>query len=188
MKRRKRMTNVQDNILRADQMWGPTESSTQRRAPADVEWRQILEARVILLENFNVYSLKWNLYCRNRRNAAWLETLIEYYDLISTNETGRPTRPTRGQATSIIDLTFSTPELGALDSCVFHEKLATSSDHVRIVFDTANLNETIGNMDTSQKVNGGTIKTMSEDKLEQAAGRTVVQDRCSTEEVEEDVM
>lgn len=105
---------------------------------------------------------------------------------------GRATRPTNGQVIFIIELPFTTPELGALESWVINEELATSSDHELIVFDTANLYETIGSMGTSQEVTEWAIKVMSEYKLEPAqgawqdktAGRGVIQDRCSTKEIE----
>lgn len=83
---------------------------------------------------------------------------------------------------------------GRLDICIIDEKLATLSDDQLIIFDMANLNETIGSMRTSQDINECTIKVMLDTKLEQAqaarqeqlADRGVVQDRCGTEEVEEE--
>lgn len=53
---------------------------------------------------------------------------------------------------SVIDLMFTMPELGALDLWVIDKELATLPDHELIVFDTANLDVTIGSLSTSQEV------------------------------------
>lgn len=69
--------------------------------------------------------------------------------------------------TFITDLTFTTPELWALDSWIINEELTTSMDHVLIVLDMANLDETVDSMRTSQEITEWMIKAISEDELEQ---------------------
>lgn len=68
---------------------------------------------------------------------------------------------------SVIDLTFTTPELKTLDSWIIDEELATLSEYEFIVFDIANLNETVSIMGMSQKVIVRAIKVRSEDKKEE---------------------
>lgn len=51
----------------------------------DVDWDSIIEGRVIFLENFNVHSLEWNVHCRQRRDAAGPERLVDTYNLILNN-------------------------------------------------------------------------------------------------------
>lgn len=50
---------------------------------------------------------------------------------------------------SIIDLTFNTAEFGTLDSWIIDEDLTTPSDHEMVVFDLANLEDTLVSMGTS---------------------------------------
>lgn len=95
---------------------------------------------------------------------------------------------------SIIDLTFTTLELRILDPWVIEKELATPSDHERIVFDMANLYETVSSMGRSQEVTGWAIKAMSGKETEEAekawqectAGEETLGDRFNTEKVEEE--
>lgn len=130
-----------------------------------MEWRRALERRVVILGNLNPHISQWNTHCGEKRDAMELEILIENYDLICNNESRKAIRPTRGQATFIIDLTFTMPELGPLDSWIIDKRLTVLSDHELIVFDMDNLDETIDSMRTIQEVTGWAIKVMSEDKL-----------------------
>lgn len=41
---------------------------------------------------------------------------MDAYNLILNNEPGKATRPTQRKMTSIIDLTYTTTEVGALDT------------------------------------------------------------------------
>lgn len=87
-----------------------------------MNWDNI-EGGVVILGDDNAHSLKWNLHCGERRDAAGLETLIKRHGLILNNELGVATRPTRSRRTSIIDLTFTTLDIGAPDTLVFDEEL-----------------------------------------------------------------
>lgn len=68
-----------------------------------------MDDRKVFQDNFNAYSLQWNVHYGERRDAMGLEMFIETHDLICNNEPGKVTRLTRGQTTSIIDLIFTTP-------------------------------------------------------------------------------
>lgn len=54
---------------------------------------------------------------------------MEAYDWILNNEPGRATRPTRRRMTSIIHLTYTTPDIVELETCVVDEELVTLSDY-----------------------------------------------------------
>ena len=58
----------------------------------------------------------WNPLTTQRKDAEPLETIIEEYNLILNNEQGAITRPGKGNKGSIIDLAFTTTELGPLES------------------------------------------------------------------------
>lgn len=88
----------------------------QRRAIADADWDSLVESRIIMLENVNAHNPEWKLHCDKRREARGLKTLIERHDLFLNNELGKAIRPSRQNRTSIMDLTFTTREIGALDS------------------------------------------------------------------------
>lgn len=76
----------------------------------------LMEGRVILLGDFNAYSTEWNPHCGENRDAAGIEVLIERHDPILNNELGKAIRPTRRNPTSIIDFTFTTLKIRALDA------------------------------------------------------------------------
>ena len=70
---------------------------------------------MVLLGDFNTHSPAWNPLILRRKDAALLEQLIKDYNLILNNEPGAITRPGRNNRGSIIDLTFTTEELGPLE-------------------------------------------------------------------------
>lgn len=152
--RRTRIINVYNNHLREDQVWVQRGDTVRRQALADVNWDRLMRGRVILLGDFNVPSPEWNLPCGEKRDARGLEALIEEHDLIFNSKPGRATKLTQRDITSIIDLTFTTAEIGALDTWVIVRELATSLDHGVIVYDLVNVDNTVGGMGTSQEVTG----------------------------------
>lgn len=115
---------------------------------------------------------------------------------ISNNEMGTVTRPTRGQITLIIDLTFSPPKLVALDSWIINEEVAILSDHKQIVFNMANLDKTVVSIGTSLEVISWVMKAMSEEETEEAqkswqectAGREILGEDCNTENMEQEAV
>lgn len=75
-----------------------------------------MEDRIILLWDFNAHSAEWNLHYREKRDTTGLEALIERYSLILNNKPGVATIPTGRSTTSIIDLSFTTQQVGVLEA------------------------------------------------------------------------
>lgn len=71
--------------------------------------------RTVLLGDFHAHSPEWNIHYRERHDVNGLKALIEAHELISNNGPRNVTRLNIGQATSIIDLTFTTTKLRALN-------------------------------------------------------------------------
>lgn len=94
---------------------------------------------------------------------------MEKHDLILNNEPEVLTRPTQNNGTSIIDLTFTTPDIRALDALVIDYDMSTLSDHDLVVCDLTNRDEMVGRMGTSQKMTGCSIRTLSEDDRDEIA-------------------
>jgi hypothetical protein len=73
----------------------------------------------MLLKDFNVYTSLWDFF-QTRNNAGPLKDIIAEFDLILNNESGaiiRPTETINGRYLgSIINLTFTTPEIRLLES------------------------------------------------------------------------
>lgn len=80
-----------------------------------MDWDSIIEGIVILRGNFNVHSPDWNIHCGERTDATGLEGLVDTYNLILNIEPGKATRPTQRKITSIINLTFTTHDIGVLN-------------------------------------------------------------------------
>lgn len=74
------------------------------------------------------------------------------YGLILNNEPGKVTRTPQGKITSIIDLIFTTPDIGALNMLVINNKLTTLSAHEFIVYQLADPGGEAKSMGNSQKV------------------------------------
>jgi len=135
-----------------------------RRAIEDINWDSAIQGRVVLLGDFNAHSPVWNPLISTRKEAGPLEQIIEDHGLILNNEPGAITRPgktdidepgattTRPKETrgTIIDLTFTTLELGPLESWAIERDNPTPSDHELIVLEWADL-------DISSRANRGEI-------------------------------
>ena len=70
-----------------------------------------------------------------------LEQLIKDYSLILNNEPGAITRPKKKGGGSVIDLTFTTRDLGPLDLWAIETDTPTPSDHVLIVLEWTDLGD-----------------------------------------------
>lgn len=127
-----------------------------------MNWDNIIEGRVVILGNFNTHRTEWKLHFGERMEVAGLETLSERHDLILNNELVVATRLTRNSRTSIIELTVTTPDIRALDACVINEELSKPSNHEVVLCNLQNLDETVGELGTSQEVKDWNIKTLSE--------------------------
>ena len=121
--RRTRVVNVYDQNIRVE--------GRSTRPVREVQWGQILNGRVILLGDFNAKSPSWDPQGRSE-NANDLEGIIEGFNLILNNDTTVFTRE-QGNNKSVIDLTFTTPSLGVLESWAILDKAQIPSDHKAII-------------------------------------------------------
>jgi Endonuclease-reverse transcriptase len=91
----------------------------------------------MLLGDFNAHSSLWDPF-QTRKNVGPLEDIIAEFGLILNNEPGVITRPAEAVNSCylgfIIDLTFTTPEIGSLESWAIEIDYLTSLDHELIVF------------------------------------------------------
>lgn len=97
-----------------------------------VDLGRLTSGRTILAGDFNARSPLWDPWVEGRHNAGVTEDLIDRHGLTVNND-DQPTRYGR-KSRSVIDLTLSTPSLGALQSWDIDEDRATPSDHAVIVF------------------------------------------------------
>lgn len=109
---------------------------------------------MIILGNLNSHSSEWKQHCGEIKNTVCLEILIEEHDLILKNEPGVATTPIQNSKTLIIDLTFTTSNIGVLDAWVIDEELSGPSNHEVVICDQVNLDRIVGGMGTSQEVTG----------------------------------
>ena len=94
---------------------------------------RLIVGRTILAGDFNARSPAWDPWAVSRHNAGTVERLIERHGLIVNNNDYQPTRWGKN-CKSIIDLTLSTHNMGALTSWGIDSDQATTSDHEVIVF------------------------------------------------------
>ena len=86
-----------------------------------MQWEKVIQGRVILLGDFNAKSTSWDPHGKSV-NARDLEELVERFNLILNNDTSVYTRE-EGKNRSILDLTFSSLELGPLDSWAIADEI-----------------------------------------------------------------
>lgn len=110
--RRTRVVNAYDNRVGQGCTWEGNPPHNQR-ALEDIIWDRVIRGQVLFLGDMNAHSPIWNPHCRGRKNAKPLEDLIEKFDLLINNKSGRTTRPA-SEGVSITDLALSTAELGFL--------------------------------------------------------------------------
>jgi hypothetical protein len=163
-KRRTRLINVYDNRIGLGTCYKGDAERTWR-AIEDIQWQPLLRGRAVLLGDFNAQSPIWDPFITQRKEAGPLETIIEDFDLILNNEQGAITRPGNKTKGSIIDLTFTTTELGPLDLWVIDEDDPTPSDHALILMEWADINETCITYKGKQKgeITGWNIDMLKED-------------------------
>lgn len=70
----------------------------------------------MLLVNFNADTTNTNMYSDERKDAMRIQRLVDLHDLILNSKPKRSTRPTWRKMIWIIDLTFTTPTIDALDT------------------------------------------------------------------------
>jgi hypothetical protein len=78
--------------------------------PAElVSWDRIITGRgghTIICGDFNAHSPRWNPHCTERRNADFLESIIDQYELTVLNDETTTCSTPRSNLHSIIDLDF----------------------------------------------------------------------------------
>lgn len=94
---------------------------------------------------------------------------METSNLILYNEYGKAKRSKQRKIISIIDLTFTTPDIDMLDTLVIDSELTTPSDHEVLVCDQADQEGEAGSMTTSQEFMRWEVRAMSEDSRNEAA-------------------
>src|SRR5271154_29236 len=164
-KRRTRLINVYDNQIGLGTCY-KGESNQSWRAIEDISWNTLLRGRVVLLGDFNAHSPAWNPLVTQRKDAGPLEQIIEDYDLILNNEPGAITRPGKegGSRGSIIDLTFTTTDLGPLDLWAIDTEWPTPSDHELIVLEWADIEDTPIKPNKSE-ITGWDINKLKQDEI-----------------------
>jgi hypothetical protein len=83
----------------------------------------------------------WNPLITQLTDATSLKAIINRFDLIFNNELGIITRPNLTRNKSIIDLTFTTTDIGLLDLWAIEEENPTLLDYELIVFSWDNLRQ-----------------------------------------------
>jgi hypothetical protein len=98
-----------------------------------VSLSRLIIGRTILAGDFNARSPAWDPWVAGRRNAGKVERLIERHELIVNNNEYQPTRFGKN-CKSIIDLTISSRQVGALVTWEIDSDRAATSDHEVIIF------------------------------------------------------
>lgn len=151
---------------------------------------RLIVGRTILAGDFNARSPAWDPWAVTRHNAGTVERLIERHGLIVNNEDYQPTRLGKN-CKSIIDLTLSTQNVGALTSWGIDSDRATTSDHEVIVFAWMPLRATAAAEEATVVPNWNIGRLCaSEQAMEEAAehwralseGRPLVEPHAATEE------
>ncbi len=129
--RRTMVINAYDNRAGQECTW---EGNTprNRRKLEDIIWDRVIRGRVLLLGDINTQSPTWNPRCRRKKNTKPLEDIIEKFDSLINNESGRATRPA-SNGVSIIDLALTTAELRFLTLWEIPKDHPNLSDHELIL-------------------------------------------------------
>ena len=150
----------------------------------------------MLLGDFNAQSPLWNPFIIQRKEAGLLKKIIEDFDLILNNEQGAITRPGNKNKGTIIDLTFTTTELGPLDLWAIDEDNLTPSDHALILLEWSDIGDasitykgkkkgeiTGWNIDML-KQDPETLEKAKEEYLSQAVYRPIIDSNSQQEDLE----
>jgi len=122
--RKMRLVNVYDQLRQEGGV------RSQGRPAQTARWREIMEQEKILLGgDWNAHSDRWDPQCPPKRDAIFLENLMDEYELIDVTDGEETHSNTRNGETSgsLIDF-FITKALMA-DRLEISTDLATTSDH-----------------------------------------------------------
>ena len=111
----------------------------KRRTIEDVSQDRIIIKRIVFINDFNVYSSKWNFTCENLIGARPLEALLTKFNLVVINEEGMLIRRL-SKKISIIDLTITAPNIRDIIIWYIPGKSYSSiSDHELIIMSQPDL-------------------------------------------------
>jgi hypothetical protein len=155
-----------------------------------VDLSRLIVGRTILAGDFNARSPAWDPWATSRHNAGTVEKLIERHELIVNNNDYQPTRIGKN-CKSIIDLTLSTRNVGALTTWAIDSERATISDHEVIIFEWTPMGATTPTKEAPAAPNWN-IEKLRADKqaMDEAAehwrelseGRPLVDSHAATED------
>jgi ribonuclease HI len=159
-KRRKtRVINIYDqNIQRNERITRPIK---------ETQWERVLQGRVIFLGDFNARSQLWDPNGKGE-NAKDLEEIIEKFGLILNNDTRVFTRE-QGKSKSVIDLAFTTPQLGLLETWITLEESQIPSDHKAILLEFQEIQDPQKYQKTQGEVTGWRLDSIPEEIEERMA-------------------
>ena len=140
------------------------------RPARSADWEKIMEPRnVILCGDWNAHSKQWNDRCTQRRNATFLETLIQKYELQVMNDDEDICYTMRGGNViwSIIDVTLAKGDVGNdfMVETLSEDDDAMLSDHMMIQLCWGRNSQEGG---TSSRITGWNIDKMEEKDLKEA--------------------
>jgi hypothetical protein len=159
-----RLVNVYDQLYQKDN----TRSTTRPARSAD--WEKIMNARnVVLCGDWNAHSKEWNERCTHRRDATFLENLIQMHDLQVMNDEEDTYHATREGKNigSKIDITLAKGEVSRdlTAETLTDDDSATLSDHMMIQVRWGGDSQ---GARTSSKITGWDIDKMEEEDLKEA--------------------
>jgi hypothetical protein len=157
--RKTRLVNTYDNRIGSETCYKGNHDRS-KRAIEDIRWKPILRGRVILLRDFNAHSSAWDPLISLYIEAGSLEQIIEDYNLILNNEPKAITKLGKIKS-SIINLTFTTLDIGPLKSWAVERDNPTPSDHEFIVLKWADLNKTP--VTNTKEITGWDINRFNQD-------------------------
>ena len=139
---------------------------SQGRPPQTARWSEITEQENILFGgDWNAHSDTWNPQCPPKRDANFLENLMDEYDLINVTD-GEETHPnTRNGKTSGSLIDFLITKALMADRLETSTDLATSSDHA-IVCAQSEWDEGEG-VKVSRKITGWVIEGLKSKEEEE---------------------
>ena len=113
----------------------------RRRAIEDVSWNKIIIKRIIFINDFNVYSSKWNLIYEKLIKVKVFETLLTKFNLVIINEKGMPTKRLL-EKIFIINLVVTSPDIKDIITWyILGKKFLSILDYELIVVNWSDLAE-----------------------------------------------
>ena len=138
--RRIRVINIYDQVIGREYTYLGI-YIRKRRAIKDINWDKIIIKRIIFINDFNVYNLKWNSTCENLIRMKPLEALLTKFNLIVINEKDILIRRL-SEKISIIDLTIIAPSIkDIIIQYILERSYSSISDYEFIIISQPDLIE-----------------------------------------------